>query len=434
MKSRKLLLFIGDIIILTLSASIAVFIKGEFAFPQSLINDLFIPFILTIVVCAIVLYALDLYDFRFIRPVSANLWRITLVMIISPILSITLFYFFDFVTIAPQLTLVLFFIAFGILFILWRRMFYNFFSNSFQNKTVVWGNSQSAEHLFQEIAHHPHRGYSPLVYVQDKQDLADTLQHHSFQVLVIDRGLQLSNDLIEAVFEKNITVLSLDETYEEILQKIPLDTIDETLFIESIQKHNRIGRMIYRGIECTIALLVLVFTSPFLILMIIGIKLEDRGAILFKGHTRLGFLGKEFILYKFRSMTEEHKRTDSGADWTTKNDPRVTRVGKIIRKLHIDELAQMINVLRGDISLVGPRPDVTPVGRELKKLVPNYYLRHIVKPGFTGWAQIKYHAPASHAEFIERFQYDLYYIKNREFFFDFGIMVRTLQIIFSHSM
>ena len=94
----------------------------------------------------------------------------------------------------------------------------------------------------------------------------------------------------------------------------------------------------------------------------------------------------------------------------------------------------MWNELRGDITLVGPRPDVTPVGNELKKQVPHYYLRHIVKPGFTGWAQIKYRAAASTEDFVDRFQYDLYYIKNKGFFFDFGIMIRTLQIIVSHRL
>lgn len=300
---------------------------------------------------------------------------------------------------------------------------------------MVWGTSTTAEHLFQEIAHNPHRGYEPLLHVRNLNDLIVAINDHHFQVLVIDNHLQLPAPLIEIIFEKNITVRSLEETYEEILQKVPLETIDETLFIESIQNHNKLVQAISRGFECIIALSILVVTSPILLIMIIGIKIEDGGSILYKGNTRLGFLGKEFLLYKFRSMTEENKRrSGQGADWTEKNDSRITKVGAIIRKLHIDELAQMINVLRGEISLVGPRPDVTPVGLELKKAVPQYYLRHIVKPGFTGWAQIKYHAPASHKEFIERFQYDLYYIKHKEFFFNFGIMLRTLQIIFSHSI
>lgn len=427
---RKSILLLGDICTLFLSFLITITLKGG-----GVLQDLWLPFSIVIGICIIALYSADLYDFRFIRPASSNLWRIAAVILISPILSIILFYFFDFFTITPRLTLVIFFVSFSLLFILWRRVFYKIFSNSFKSKTVIWGTSKTAEHLFSEIANNPHRGYEPLLHVRDLPRLIDVINNHHFQVLVIDNHLQLPYALIEIIFKKKVTVLSLDETYEEVLQKVPLETINETLFIQNIQNHNKLAQTISRGVEYIIALSILILTSPILLIMIIGIKIEDGGSILYKGNTRLGFLGKEFMLYKFRSMTEEVKRkSGQGSDWTEKNDSRITKVGTIIRKLHIDELAQMINVLQGDISLVGPRPDVTPVGLELKKNVPEYYLRHIVKPGFTGWAQIKYHAPASHAEFVERFQYDLYYIKHKEFFFNLGIMFRTLQIIFSHSI
>lgn len=432
---RKWILFLGDVATLAAAFMVVVFVKSGFGWDAGLGTILMYPFGLAGFVCVVMLYVFDLYDFRFIRPASSHLWRIGGALIGASIIAVIIFYFFELFPVDPKTTLAIFFVLFGGLFVAWRRAFYKIFSQSFKNKTVVWGISKTAEHLFEEIANNPHRGYEPLLHVHALPDLIRIINEKHFQILVIDDHLSLPDKLIEIIFEKQITVLSLLETYEEILQKVPLETIDETLFIQNMQQHGPIARRLMRIMECAIALLILTAFSPVLVIMMIAIKIEDGGPVLYKGNTRLGFLGKEFMLYKFRSMTVEEKRTGGmGHDWTIKNDPRVTRVGKIIRKLHIDELAQMINVLRGDIALVGPRPDVTAPGLDLKQKFPYYYLRHIVKPGFTGWAQIKYHAPASTEEFIERFQYDLYYIKHREFFFDFGIMARTVQIIFSHTL
>ncbi len=430
---RTWFLVLGDFGTLVVSFFITVFIKSGFVFSQGVMRDLMIPFIIIGIICILGLYALDLYDFRFIKPVSANLWRIVVVMVTTPIIGILIFYTFDFFTVAPRLTVLFFFISFTILFILWRRLFYRVFSSSFRNKTIVWSTSPLAEHLFEEIKQNPHRGYEPIIHIHTQEQLSQTLEEIEFSILITDDTLELSDDLVKVIFDKKITLLSLIKTYEQVLQKIPVEIIDETLFIQNIQHRRGVSQFLSRFFDYLVAIPLLVLTSPFLLAVIIAIKLEDGGSIFYK-QPRMGFLGKEFMLYKFRSMTEDHKRVSSGADWTTKNDPRVTRVGKIIRRLHIDELPQMINVLKGDITIVGPRPDVMRVELGLKETVPHYHLRHVVKPGFTGWAQIKYHAANDHNSFVDRFQYDLYYIKHREFFFDFGIMLRTLQIIFSHSL
>src|SRR3989344_6198030 len=144
MKSlRRHWLFIGDIIVLSFSFLIVVFIKGSFVLKVSLVQELLWPFILATVICLIVSYAFDLYDFRYIRPVSSNLWRIAAVLSVSPVVSVIFFYTFNIFDVAPKATLIIYFISFGVLFILWRRAFYKIFSRSFKNRTVVWGTSQS---------------------------------------------------------------------------------------------------------------------------------------------------------------------------------------------------------------------------------------------------------------------------------------------------
>ena len=124
---------------------------------------------------------------------------------------------------------------------------------------------------------------------------------------------------------------------------------------------------------------------------------------------------------------------EGGAKWSSgANDARVTTVGKLLRKTHIDEIPQMINILKGDIALVGPRPERPEFVEVLEKEIPYYSFRHIIKPGFTGWAQIKYRYANTTESSREKFEYDLYYIKNRNIFIDIGIIIRTIQIIFTH--
>ena len=430
---RKAILFWGDLFALVVAFFVVLLREGKFSLQPWVFQENIFAFSFVAAVTVVMLYSLDLYDFRFIKPVSSSLWRTATALTLSPIIGIIFFYALPYFHVTPKTNLVVFFAIFGILFVLWRRTFFSVFSRSFQNKTIVWGTSATAQYLFQEIEENPHRGYSPLLLTADLDQLISAIDEHHFHILVIDDHLQLPDELIESIFKKKITVLSLLETYEQVLQKIPVETVDETVFIQNMQNHRNISAALYRAFECFAAGLALIASSPFWIVAAIAIKIEDRGPFFYL-QPRMGYLGETFMLYKFRSMTIEEKRKGGiGSDWTDARDPRVTRIGRIIRKLHIDEIPQMINILKGDITLVGPRPDVARVEQGLKQTVPHYHLRHVVKPGFTGWAQIKYHAPSRPDEFVTRFEYDLFYIKNREFFFDLGIIMRTLQIILSHS-
>jgi lipopolysaccharide/colanic/teichoic acid biosynthesis glycosyltransferase len=178
------------------------------------------------------------------------------------------------------------------------------------------------------------------------------------------------------------------------------------------------------------AIVILLLSSPLTIISAIFIYLHDKGPI-FYTQARVGLNGKTFKLYKLRSMTINSEK--DGAMWCTgHDDARITPVGKVIRKLHIDEIPQMINILKGEISLVGPRPERPEFVAPLEKTIPHYSLRHVIRPGFTGWAQIKYHYARTEEDSKEKFEYDLYYIKNRNIFLDLGIIARTIQIIFTH--
>jgi lipopolysaccharide/colanic/teichoic acid biosynthesis glycosyltransferase len=177
-----------------------------------------------------------------------------------------------------------------------------------------------------------------------------------------------------------------------------------------------------------VSALLLIPASPLLLLTAAAIRVEDgwRSPILYRQH-RVGRYNQVFELLKLRSMREDAEQ--AGAVWAVTDDPRVTRVGSFIRKTRIDELPQLLNVLRGEMSFVGPRPERPEFIEQLAKTIPYYRSRHAVKPGITGWAQLCYPYGSSERDALEKLQYDLFYVKNRSLLFDFAILVQTVEVV-----
>jgi exopolysaccharide biosynthesis polyprenyl glycosylphosphotransferase len=175
------------------------------------------------------------------------------------------------------------------------------------------------------------------------------------------------------------------------------------------------------------AALLLVVSAPVMLLAAVAIRLDSPGPALYR-QERVGKNGKNFVIIKFRSM-----RTDSEKDgtprWATADDDRVTRIGRIIRRTRIDELPQLFSVLKGDMSLVGPRPERPFFVEQLTQEIPFYSVRHSVKPGVTGWAQVRYQYGATVEDSQEKLQYDLYYVKNHALFLDVQIMLETVRVV-----
>ncbi|HKZ73945.1 MAG TPA: TIGR03013 family XrtA/PEP-CTERM system glycosyltransferase [Steroidobacteraceae bacterium] len=185
-----------------------------------------------------------------------------------------------------------------------------------------------------------------------------------------------------------------------------------------------------RALDIIASSLILAMTWPFMLVTTLAIKVEDGwDAPVLYGQERVGLGGATFRLLKFRSMRTDAEG-DGQARWAERNDPRITCVGRVIRKLRIDELPQILNVLRGHMSFVGPRPERPEFVRELAEKVPYYVQRHCVRPGITGWAQLCYQYGSSAQDALEKLQYDLYYIKNNSLFFDLAILVQTAEVVF----
>ncbi len=264
--------------------------------------------------------------------------------------------------------------------------------------------------------------------------LLELAQRHEVSEIVIavdDRRTNFPiDDLIECKMS-GIRVIDLLTFFERQSGTIPLDVLQPVhiVFLDGFS-HAVLRNTSKRVFDVAVSVGMLAVTFPVFLLTALAIKLEDGPrAPVFYRQDRVGRNGRLFKVIKFRSMRIDAER--NGAQWASKNDPRVTRVGSFIRKVRIDELPQLWNVLQGDMSFVGPRPERPEFVTDLSRKIPYYSLRHRVDPGITGWAQVRYPYGSSERDAKEKLQYDLYYIKNYSVFLDLTILLQTVQVILS---
>jgi sugar transferase (PEP-CTERM system associated) len=243
-----------------------------------------------------------------------------------------------------------------------------------------------------------------------------------------ERRQQLPIDLLLHYRMRGLVIEESSTLYQKITGKIPVESIHPSalIFTDGFQQTN-FRRVWNRASGLVGATLSLMVAGPLMLLIAIAIKLDSKGPALYR-QTRVGKDGVTFSCLKFRSMSVDAE-TKTGPVWAGENDPRITRVGRIIRKLRFDELPQFINVLKGEMSFVGPRPERPHFVEKLKQDIPFYDLRHSVRPGITGWAQVSLHYGATVEESQEKLEYDLFYIKNNSLSFDLLIMFSTLKIM-----
>jgi len=332
----------------------------------------------------------------------------------------------------------------------WRLLYFLFIRRKlFSERVIILGSSELARDIVHEIATRNDLSYDVSSLIAQKKD-RDT--RNTFKGISVHSGFENISDVAEAENVKNI-IIALDEMrgtlplkellqckvrginiidgksfYEMITGKLMVEKINPSwlIFSDGFVK-SRMARFVKRMIDVTAASLGLIILLPFMALVALCIKLDSRGPVLFS-QERLSENRKTFNLLKFRSM-KVNAEEKSGPVWASANDPRITRVGTILRRLRIDEFPQMWNVLKGDMSFVGPRPEREFFVQELVKKIPYYGERFTVKPGITGYAQVLYPYGASEKDALEKLKYDLYYIKNMSLVLDLMVIFKTLKIV-----
>lgn len=266
-----------------------------------------------------------------------------------------------------------------------------------------------------------------------KTGLLDYVREHRIEEIVVavdDRRGNLPMNELLACRAAGIEVTDLVTFYECHAGKIRCDLLQPSWFVFSTGfRSSALRHVSKRLVDVIGAVTLLIFFSPILLVAIIALLVENRlRPIVFYRQTRVGRFGRKFLIWKLRSMHEDAEQTGE-AQWAVRNDSRVTRVGKILRKYRLDEVPQLFNVIKGDMSLVGPRPERPEFVKELAEILPHYELRHRVRPGITGWAQLCYPYGASQKDALEKLQFDLYYVKNRSLFLDLVILMGTIEVI-----
>ena len=238
----------------------------------------------------------------------------------------------------------------------------------------------------------------------------------------------IAHDLLEAKLRGRM-VVDIRSFYEHVVQRLPISQINDEWLLQtegfSLNTRGSLRRL-KRAFDVLISLVLLVPAAPVMALTALLIRLESPGPVIYR-QDRVGLHEREFTVYKFRSMRVDAEK--NGAVWASANDSRVTRVGKFIRKVRIDELPQIWNILKGDMSFIGPRPERMAFVTQLKEHIPYYSLRHTVKPGLTGWAQVCYPYGASEEDSRRKLEYDLYYVKNMSILLDIHIIFKTVGVV-----
>jgi sugar transferase (PEP-CTERM system associated) len=267
-------------------------------------------------------------------------------------------------------------------------------------------------------------------------DIPSLVKTHAIDRVVVslsDARGKLPMDRLLDMRMAGVSFVHLPSIYEEYTGKIAVENLRPSwlIFSDGFTQVKAVGG-VTRFIDLVAGGLALVLAQPLMIVAGVAIKLTSAGPMLYR-QQRVGLNGRVFTIYKFRSMRADAE-AETGAVWATPgNDPRVTRVGAFLRRSRIDELPQLWNVLAGDMSLVGPRPERPEFVKSLTEQIPFYGQRHVVRPGVTGWAQVRYSYGASVEDAMEKLQYDLFYVKNKAVTLDMYIIFETLKTVLTRS-
>lgn len=434
----RFFLFLGDVAALYGALFLALFTRYQSSddIGNQFWNIHAGPFSLIFVLWVAVFYIAGLYDVRKLRNTLDFSRTLFAALFANAILSVLLFYVIPSWGITPKTTLLLVIAYYGVIETLWRRFFNRLIARSIPPARIaLLGDGNAGASIESALAENPQMGYSIVmrahaITADTAPIIAKEIQEKKISLVVISRRLMedpSATALLYSLIMKSVSIMETATFYEKIFRKIPLSEIREGWFIENLSSHKKSYDGLKDAAEIVFALLLQIALLPLELLIVAAIKLTSPGPAVYS-QVRTGKNGKDFTLYKFRSMRADAEK--NGAQWSRPGDARVTPLGKILRASHLDELPQLLNILKGDLSFVGPRPERPEFVETLKKEIPHYEIRHLVKPGITGWAQISYRYGSSVEDAREKLQYDIYYIKNRSLVLDIAIVIKTIRTLF----
>ena len=422
---------------------VALGITGYFTLPAdlSVLDDYTGASLFTVAAYLFFFYVLDAYnigaeDFR------DTIGRVLVAFVLGAIGSATAFYAFQNWRFDRETLILLFTLC--LLFCLgWRALYYRHIGRFVHRPRVLLVGTDRAGKVQQTLAESMNDadiiGYvsdcdsaKSIPYLGTPMQVEELARAHNVTMIVLLPDAPIDEEIAETLLQAKLhgqMIVDVRSFCEHMVHRLPVSQISsEWLLTEEGFSLNTRGslRRMKRVLDLCAAFILLVCTSPIMLLAALAVRFESPGPVIYS-QRRVGLFGKTFTVFKFRSMRNDAEK--NGAVWATKSDPRVTKVGKFIRKTRIDELPQLWNVLKGEMSLIGPRPERPEFVEELEKEIPFYSLRHAVKPGVTGWAQVCYPYGSSVDDSRRKLEYDLYYAKNMSLLLDIKIVLKTIGVI-----
>lgn len=438
-----LILFIGVIL--------GTLLRFEQSFTKifHLVQERWFEAILFTVVMLLALVSAGLYQARLREVGFGLLLRLTAAYLLGTVGLSVVFYLFSDIVLGRGILAIAISISFVLIIVL-RASLYKLDPGVFKKRVLVLGTGNRAATITELRRKSDQFGFRILgyVHIRGENDVVDAAKVINMQAPLVDYIEKYDVDEIVLAVEdrrkgipmhelldckmRGIDIIDVVTFFERETGKIRLDQVHPSWFLFSEGFNTSTSREFFkRGFDILASLFLLSITWPFMIFTAVAIFLESglnpKVPVLFR-QVRVGLDGRPFQVLKFRSMIVNAEASGK-AQWATKNDSRITRVGHFIRKTRIDELPQILNVLRGDMSFVGPRPERPEFVVMLSDKIPYYEERHRVRPGITGWAQLLYPYGSSEQDALEKLQYDLYYVKNHSLFFDVLVLLQTAEVV-----
>ena len=398
--------------------------------------------------CLAAFYLFDLYDFLVMHDRRELVLRLIQALGLAWIALAFSFYVFPSLRFGRGISLVALPLALGLM-ISWRVGIHWFLGHpDFGERILIVGSGNLAVEMAREVLNRPDAGYRIVGFVGTDaellgkslinprvigmtDDLDEIVKRENIDRIIVAmgerRGQLPTNKLLQLSLAGQVTIEEGASFYERITGRVSLNMLRPSwLIFTGRGRQAKLSEFTRIAVHWLVALIGAILSLPIVLFTAVLIKLESRGPVFYR-QERVGKNGRTFVLAKFRSMRVDAEK--DGPAWASKKDSRTTRVGRIIRKIRVDEIPQFWNILKGEMSFVGPRPERPHFVAQLAEEIPFYEQRHLIAPGLTGWAQIKYPYGASIEDARQKLQYDLFYIKNQSLILDAIILFETIKII-----
>jgi len=436
-KLKKFILLLGDLVGLWLALFLVITIRYPRSSWEVNWSQHWPNFLVIFLIWILLIYINDLYNLN-IKTISRKFFNLILnTAFVASTLSIIYFYLNPATSISPKTNLLLFIVIFLGIFFLWR-WFYQIAIHSFirRDNLAIIGFNTKSEKLMAALQNNPGAGYLAALIFKNPDEvksLSEQIISKHISTIVICDDFSQDDVVREALFAclpLNVTFFNYPEFYEMLTGKVPVEAIGPDWFLKNLQTRSKnYFNLLKQLLDFILALIVFIVSLPLWPLIAILIKLSSRGPVFFT-QERLGKDEQVFNIIKFRTMRVENNNQEP----TEEADNRITGLGLFLRKTRLDEIPQVLNILRGEMSFIGPRPERPEIVAELEKEIPFYKTRLLIKPGITGWDQVSgsYHS-ASVSDSMEKLQHDLFYLSNRSLYLDITIALKTIATVVSRE-